>query len=364
MTASRPTSTLLLHAVVALVLATLAPLALACPVCSTGAPLSVAQRMIDAERAVLARPEPDRVGAWRIVATLKGDPATLAPIDAPDAPMPFGARPDERPVLLVRDRISKVWTAVGAVDASRADWLRSLGALQRTRDMGADDWRRRVELFLPLLEDAEPLVAETAYGEVARAPYAAMRANRAKLDAARLGRWVDDPALQARRPLYLLLLGLAGGPADAARIERQLAAVKPGEPRADVPALLAANLELRGPARMAWVEKQWLLDPGRPPTDLQAALIALSVHGEDAGTIPRERVAAAYLRFIEQRRAYAGLVAQDLAAWGVWDATPAYVRLVDAPDLPFVSRIAIMQYLRESPRPEAKEAVDRAMRPR
>lgn len=354
----------LTRAVVALALALAAPPALACPVCSSGAPLTVAQRMIDADRAVLARPLPGRVGAWRIVATLKGDPATLGALDAPDAPAPFGKRDDGRPVLLVRDRFSRSWTAVAAVDPSRAEWIRSLASLERTRDMDADDWRARVATFLPLLEDPEPLVAETAYGEVARAPYAAMRTNRARLDAAKIGRWLDDPALAGRRPLYLLLLGLAGGPADASRIERQLAAIGPGEARADLPALLAADLELRGPDRLAWVEKHWLLDSSRPPTDLQAALVALSVHGEDGARIPRERVAQAYLRFIRERRAFAGLVAQDLAAWGVWDATPDYVGLVDAADLPFVSRIAILQYLRESPRPEAKEAVARVMRPK
>jgi hypothetical protein len=190
-----------------------------------------------------------------------------------------------------------------------------------------------------------------------------MGPNRAALDAGRIGRWLDDPALAARRTLYLLLLGLAGGPADAARIDRPLAARRPGDDAALLPALLAAHLELHGPAALPRFERRWLLDPARSPVEVQSALVALSVHGNDGGRIPRAAVAEAFLRLVRERRAHAAWVAQDLAGWEVWAATTPYAALADAPDLTFAARIAILQYLRESPLPEAKAAVERAMRP-
>lgn len=345
---------------VGLLLAAAAVPASACAVCAPSAPLTVAQRLIDAERAVLAHPEPGPPPGWRIVAVVRGDPE-----DGPPALAPTATRDrDGRPTLLVRDRLSRAWSAVGPIAEAQADWLRGLADYRRTAEMTPQDWARRVAALVPLLEHAEPLVAETAYGEIARAPYAAMRANRAALDGARLARWVEDPTLAARRPLYLLLLGLAGGPADAARIERALATRKPGPDPADLPALLAADIELNGARRLPRIEKAWLLDPTRAPAELRAAVVALSVHGGEGGTVPREAVADTFLRFAERRAPLGGLVAQDLAAWGVWDATPRFAALVDAPDVPMWSKVAMLQYLRESPRPEAKAAIERALRPR
>jgi hypothetical protein len=132
----------------------------------------------------------------------------------------------------------------------------------------------------------------------------------------------------------------------------------------DLPALIAAQLELRGAARLPAVEKAWLLDPARTQQEVRAAIVAMSVHGGSPGPVSREAVVGAYLRFVERRRPLAGLVAQDLAGWKVWDATPRYAAWVDAPDIPMWSRIAMLQYLRESPDPAAKPAIERPLRAR
>jgi hypothetical protein len=347
-------------ALAGLLLATAAQPARACAVCAPSAPLTVAQRLIDAERALLAHPEPGPPAVWRVVAVVRGEsdggPPALGPGTSRD--------PQGRASLLVRDRLSKVWTVVGPIAEAQADWLRGLAVYRRTAEMTPHDWTQRVAALAPLLEHPEPLVAETAYGEIARAPYAAMRANRAAFDGAQLARWVEEPALAPRRPLYLLLLGLAGGPADATRIERALAARRPGSDPVDLPALLAADLELNGPRRLARIEKTWLLDPVRSPAEVRAAVVALSVHGGEGGVVRREAVAEVFLRFTERRAPLGGLVAQDLAAWRVWEATQRFAALVDTSDVPIWSKVAMVQYLRESPRPEAKAALERIARAR
>lgn len=330
--------------------------ALACPVCAPTSTLTPAQVLINADRALLVRTDP--AGALRIDTVIRGPGAAGDRLEwsVPARQMP---RRDGKPMLMVRDGLSREWSALAEIDGSHADLLREITQLTRTSEMTAADWQARVARFLPLLEHPEPLIAETAYGEVARSPYSAMRSQRARLDNKRLEQWVNDPALAGRRPLYVLLLGLAGGPAQAELIERQLTSSTRKSDLSDLPALVAADLELRGPTRLPWIEKHLLLDPKRPAAEVQAALVALSVHGADDTTIARERIVETYLRFIAARPPLAGLVAQDLANWQVWEATPAYAALLERADLSIASRVAIAQYLRVSPHPQAKIALQK-----
>jgi hypothetical protein len=335
--------------------------ALACPVCAPSNTLTPAQVLINADRALLVRPEAGS-GGVRVESVIKGSGAPGELLDLKVQRVDGARVQADRPILMVRDEMSRNWSVLGDVDASAAPLLRGFAQLKRSSDMSAADWQERVSRFVPLLEHPEPLVAEAAYGEVARAPYAAMRANRTALDATRLARWTEDPRLFSRRPLYLLLLGLAGGPADAQRIEQQLANRTPTADRSDLPALVAADIELRGPSRLSAIESHWLLNPNRSVADIQSVLVALSVHGNDAGTVTRERIIETYLSFIKARPPLGGLVAQDLAGWQVWDATPMYIASIDNPQAPIASRVAMANYLRVSPHPQARAAVEQATR--
>ena len=122
--------------------------------------------------------------------------------------------------------------------------------------MGPEDWRARVALTLPYLENAEPLVAEAAYGEVAAAPYAAMRSAKPQLHARVVRAWLADPKLAARSRLYLLLLGLAGNTADVAALEQRLDAAWKSGDVTNLASMLAADLELRGAARITWIDEK------------------------------------------------------------------------------------------------------------
>ncbi len=54
----------------------------------------------------------------------------------------------------------------------------------------------------------------------------------------------------------------------------------------------------------------------------------------------------------------AALVAADLALWGYWDAVPEYVQLLKSNAVRDpASRYAIIVYLKQSPRADAKAAV-------
>jgi hypothetical protein len=337
--------------------------AVACPVCASSAGPTVVQALQEAERAVLARLEAD--GRPRVIEVIKGSGAVGESLDLlirPASQAGGPARPLETPTLvMVKSAAGGGWSLIGSLHVSRAAWLRSLAQLPAAASLSSAGWIERIQLFLPWLEDPEPLVAETAYGEISKAPYGAMRAVRDQLDGQRLARWSETTALADRRPLYLLLLGLSGTPEDAQRIERQLLQPSMAMTRPDLPALAAALLELGGIERLAWLETHWLLNDDRPVSLLQQVLVALSVHGGEQGRIPRQAIVQSYLRFIERRPRLGGLVAQDLATWRIWEATPFYARAIQLPDAPIASRVAMAQYLRVSPHPAARDALRQAI---
>jgi hypothetical protein len=275
--------------------------------------------------------------------------------------------PDGKPLLLVRDRVSEKWTSLGAIDADYAGWLRQLAATKhggksrsarllwpRPTLTGASltdaEWRERVAVVAPHFESTDPLVAEIAYGELMRAPYSAIRILKPQLDAAKIATWINDPKLVSRRPAYTLLLGIAGGPDDAIELEQQIDTALRGREATNLSAMLAADLELRGPSRVDWLEKTYFADRKRTLPEINAALLALSVHGGADGRVPRNRVIEAYRYFIHMRKPMSGFVAMELADWQAWDATADYIDIIrsKAATDP-ASEFAILSYLKQSP---------------
>lgn len=362
--------------------------ALACPLCFSGLVITPGQKLDSADEAVLAVPTARR-GEFRVVEVVKGTPDTSQPITEPatsaDVVGPLtsqaaGTPPEEpaaagKPLLLIRNRLTEQWTSLGLIDLAYAEWLRRVAAADRPGDdppaktwpqttvtwssLTDAEWRERLPLIAPELESSEPLVAEIAYGELARAPYGAMRVLEPLLDADAVLGWVSDPSRAQRRAAYLLLLGIAGDADDAAAIERRIDAALLSGDATDLAAMLAADMEIRGPDRVAWIEETFFADDSRTLPEIEAARLALSVHGGVDGTVPRQRVVEAYRFFIHEREGMAGFVAQDLADWQVWDATGDYVEILRSNRVRDpASQFAIVTYLRESPDATAQAVVD------
>ena len=321
--------------------------AAACPICVGSAARSPAQDLVATPHAVLAVIEGQQ---YRVVDVVKGDrpPGTLTDVVVRDS------ADTAKPQLLVRDDAWPMWVSLGAIDAREAATVRELAGA-RPQDADTPNWQRRVEVVLPHLESRQPLLAEIAYAECASAPYAALRAAKPRLDARALRGWLADPRLAARRPLYVLLLGIAGGSPDAAAMEAELVLAASTGDAKNLAALLTADLELRGPSRVAWIEDRYLRERARTTPEITAALLALSVQGNTRdGAIPRRRVIEAYRVFMREHRDLAGLVAQDLAAWQYWDAVQEYEELLaSGPRQQYASQAGIVAYLRQSPRASA-----------
>jgi hypothetical protein len=307
---------------------------------------------------VLAVPTAD-ASRFRVIEVVHGDRPSGTTIEGghprrastADANAPKG-----NALLLVRNDPFPTWAILGAIGKEQTGWLRKLAAGRRSEDMSAEDWQARVALVQPYLENSEPLVAELAYGALAAAPYAAMRTAKPYLDAGAIRAWLADPRLAARHRLYFLLLGFAGNAEDAAALDQRLEAAWKSGDATNLASMLAADLELRGAARMTWIDDRYLGDRARSVLEISAALLALSVHGNASGVIPRERVIQSYRKFIRAHPEISGYVAPDLAAWQYWDAVPEYVALMKS-DVrqQFPSRLATLAYLRQSPSAEARE---------
>ncbi len=325
----------------------------ACPLCLGLFQTSKAEQLVAAPRAVLAVPTAD-AGRFRVIQVIKGEQPTDNMIEGAyprSGPAPSDAAPSNiRPLLLVSDDPLPTWVILGAIDTARADWLRALAAGKRAADMSPEDWRARVALVVPHLNDPESLAAEFACAELAAAPYTALRAIKRQLDADTHRRCLADPALASRHPLSWLLLGISGNERDAAALEGRLQTAWQSGDSANLGLMLAADLELRGAGRMPWVESNYLADPKRSPAEIKSALLALSVHGNANGAIPRERVIQSYRMFMKAHPEIAGDVAPDLAAWKYWDAVPEYLAMIKSNvRQQYPSRVAMLSYLQASP---------------
>lgn len=331
--------------------------AAACPLCMGWGQPSTAQRLVSAPQAVLAVPTED-MSRFRVIQVIKGEWPADGTVEGGyprSGPLLTDGGPTKaKPLLLVRDDPLPTWVILGAIDTAEADWLRALVAGKQAVDRCPEEWRARVTLVVSHLHDPEPLAADLSYTELEAAPYAALQAAKPHLDAAALRQWLADPQLAARQPLCLLLLGISGNAQDAATIEQRLQAAWESADTTNLGCMLAADLELRGAERVAWVESNYFGDPKRSPLEIKAALLALSVLGNANGAVPRERVIQSYRVFMKEHPEIAGYVAPDLAAWQYWDAVPDYLALLKSGvRQQYPARLAMLVYLQKSPNAEA-----------
>jgi hypothetical protein len=114
-------------------------------------------------------------------------------------------------------------------------------------------------------------------------------------------------------------------------------------------AMLTADLELRGPSSIEWIETMYFADRGRSLPEIEAALLALAVHGDTDRSVPRARVIQGYRFFMQQHPPMAGFVVSKFADWGYWDAAPEYAALIESnPNMDPASKLAIERYLQRA----------------
>jgi hypothetical protein len=218
----------------------------------------------------------------------------------------------------------------------------------------------RLAFFQEHLEDDDPLLAQDAYDEFARSPYADVIALGPRMHRDRLIQWIKDPMVgPSGRRLYLTMLGICGQAEDVALLEEflnydyQLA--KPGiaaaigmtgvlgapigtglidealhaderRKKESLDALIACYIKLKGVDGLELVDEKFLGNPTVEYKHLHSAIMALRFHGEETDVIPRERLLES-MRLALNHKEFADQVIPDLTRWSDWEIMPRLVTM-------------------------------------
>lgn len=249
-------------------------------------------------------------------------------------------------VLLTRRDAKSAW-----IIRAPANGLHQVAFFQKVLSMPPElDDTPRTAFFARYLHHADPLLAKAAAAEIASAPYASLAVLKEKLEAEKIRAHLQDPAAGDRRALWYTLLGVCGDADDAAAIDKTVDAMWRSKGWKNLAALLTAKLELKGEPAVAEIEERYIRDEGRTLPEIEAAILALRVHGNADGAISRRRAIEAYRCLLDDRERLVFLIAGDLARWEDWESKERLVAIAEehGDALPEIWR-EVAKYLALSP---------------
>ncbi|HYO24981.1 MAG TPA: hypothetical protein VEQ85_08525 [Lacipirellulaceae bacterium] len=245
------------------------------------------------------------------------------------------------------------WTTPVPLSPRAVTYIKKLPTIPAA---GAD----RLAFFQDHLEDEDPLLAQDAYDEFARTPYADVIALAPRMQRERILGWINDATVgPSSRRLYLTMLGICGKPEDVAMLEQLMnfdyltmqgaiaAAVgsstlmgptvgvglldevlhaEERRKRESLDALIACYLKLRGPEGLELINRLFLGNPQVEYKHLHSAIMALRFHGEETDVIPRERLLDS-MRLALDHHDFADQVIPDLTRWEDWAVMPRLIAM-------------------------------------
>ncbi|MEX2310267.1 MAG: hypothetical protein WD738_22050 [Pirellulales bacterium] len=362
--------------------------AAACPFCSVESQ-TLSEETQSADAVVLAKlikeapPVTNEVGGlpptdpdsgtatFEIVEVLKGQDRLS---DAKEVRAVYFGEADRERVFLIMglgsDKLD--WTTPLPLSPAAVDYVRKLPSAAPT---GAD----RLAFFQDYLEHEDPLLAQDAYDEFARAPYAEVQALGPRMHHDRLVKWISDLEISpSRRRLYFTMLSTCGGKDDLPLLESMIVsdfeAMEPhlqrlvscgmaaGGPiglpawielvqqderrkKLGLDALVACYLTLRGPDGLDLIDERFLKNPSTEYTYVYSTIMALRFHGdEETGVLPRERLLAS-MRLLLENPDFADQVILDLSRWDDWSVLDRLVEMFKTSDKKGYVRQPIVTYL-------------------
>ena len=354
----------------------------ACPFCSvesktlseetSGADAVVLAKLLKEAPATADSNDPNSgMATFQIVEVMNGQEALGA---AKEISVVFFGDSDRDKTYLVtglgKDEID--WTTPLPLTPAAVEHVRKLATVAPA---GAE----RLEYFQEYLEHEDPLLAQDAYDEFARASYLDVQELKPKMRHDRLVKWVADPEVSpSRRRLYLTMLGVCGTQADVPLLEEMIVsdfdAMKPalvglvgtgmsmGGPvglpvwieavqqderrkKLGLDALVACYLILRGPEGLDLVENRFLKNHHAEYTHVYSTIMALRFHGdENTGVLPRERLLAS-MRLLLKNPDFADQVILDLSRWEDWSVLDQMVDMFKTSDEKGYVRQPVVSYL-------------------
>jgi hypothetical protein len=264
------------------------------------------------------------------------------------------------------------WTTPLPLSEAAVEYVRKLPTLPAS---GAD----RLAFFQEHLENDDPLLAQDAYDEFARAPYEDVQALGPRMHHDDLVKWIADLEINpSRRRLYLTMLGVCGGKDDLPLLESMIVSdfskmepslkeiascgmamggplCLPGwievvqhrerQKKLGLDALVACYLVLRGPEGLDLIDERFLKDPAVDYTYIYSTIMALRFHGDqDTGVVPKERLLTS-MRLLLDNPDFADQVILDLSRWEDWSVLDRLVEMFKTADEKSYVRQPVVTYL-------------------
>lgn len=354
----------------------------ACPFCDAPAQ-TLSEEMASADAVVLAKliKEAPPVGdaadpnsgtaTFEILEVLRGKEVVG---DAKEARAVYFGEANKEQVFLISGLGTEKldWTTPLALSQSGVEYVRKLPGLPPS---GAD----RLAFFQEYLENDDPLLAQDAYDEFARAPYEEVQALGPRMHHDDLMKWIADLEINpSRRRLYLTMLGVCGGKddlpllesmivSDFSKMEPALAEIAscgmtmggplclPGwievvqhrerQKKLGLDALVACYLVLRGPDGLDLIDERFLKDSAVDYTYIYSTIMALRFHGDqDTGVVPKERLLKS-MRLLLDNADFADQVILDLSRWEDWSVLDRLVEMFKTADEKSYVRQPVVTYL-------------------
>jgi hypothetical protein len=251
------------------------------------------------------------------------------------------------------------WDGLLACSAELSDYLVGRPAKEITAPA-------RLHYFIPYLEHADEEIAVDAYAEFANASYEAVKSVAAEFPTDQLIRWVTESTTGtgriARNGFYGMVIGLCGGEAEAAALERII--LTPGEDfRIGIDGVMGGYLLLRGEAGLDVLQRH-VSSPSTPSSEDFAFQQAVRFVGEYArDQFSRESLCRALRPLVDDPQ-FVELALVDLARWGDLSLVDLLIDRYGHPDFAnFPTQTAIVRYyaaiaaLDPAGRPEAEQTL-------
>jgi hypothetical protein len=356
--------------------------AFACPFCSVETQ-TLSEESASADAVVLAKlveeaaPAADTAdpntgtAKFEVIEVLRGQDAVAGAkqIDV----VYFGETDKERVFLIMGLGAEKPdWTTPLPLSTEAVDYVRKLSGLPAS---GAE----RLAFFQEFLEHDDPLLAQDAYDEFARAPYEDVQALAPRMHHDRLVKWISDLEISpSRRRLYLTMLGVCGGKDDLPLLESMIVSdfdamegplmqivhygMAMGGPiglpawvdiveqrerqkKLGLDALVACYLTLRGPDGLDLIDERFLKNSAAEYTYIYSTIMALRFHGDlETGVLPRERLLKS-MRLLLDNADFADQVILDLSRWEDWSVLDRLVEMFKTSDDTSYVRQPVVTYL-------------------
>jgi len=191
---------------------------------------------------------------------------------------------------------------------------------------------KRLKYFLKFFEFPDPLVADDAYNEFAKAPFKDVKAAADAFPRKKLRRWLQDPETQQTRiGLYGLMLGLCGTEDDLPVLQT-LITDRDREFRMGIEGVIAGYLLLKGEQGMDLIDRTKLKDSDTPFGETYMAIQGLRIiDSYGGGIVGNDRLKRSFRLMLDRPEA-AELILPDLARWKDWELIDRVAKLYGQKD--------------------------------